>query len=313
MNTSQRETLMVFVMIGMLVVPSILTLRTIDDPGTLVIGSDNPTPLGYTWSLSLFIVPLLTIAWWFLRHPDLGFHRKAYWTTIAVMVPIGFGLDLLFARSFFKFPNTGSVLGIEVPGVGGGIPIEEFAFYLTGFMFVLLFYIWNDEHWLAAYNVPDYPKQAKKLDRILHFHWRSVLAGALLVLAAVVYKKFFSASPEGFPAYFTFLVAGAIVPAAGFFHSVRSFINWRAFSFTFFFVLLVSLLWEATLGLPYGWWGFQSDKMIGIFVGAWSDLPIEEPFVWFMVSFTTIIVFEVVKIWRATGHSLRRAMFGTEG
>ncbi len=43
-----------------------------------------------------------------------------------------------------------------MPGVGGPVPIEEFVFYLSGFLFILLFYIWNDEFWLEAYNVPDY-------------------------------------------------------------------------------------------------------------------------------------------------------------
>ncbi len=310
MEQPQRGTLVVFVMIGMLTMPATLTLLTVEVPGTLEMPSEDPTPLGYTWSLSLFIIPLLTIAWWFLRHPQLASQRRAYWTTIAVMAPLGFGLDLLLGRAFFKFPNTGSVLGIEIPALGGGIPIEELVFYLSGFMFVLLFYIWNDEYWLAAYNVPDYTKEASKLDRIVQFHAGSVATGGFLLAAAFIYKWFFSPAPEGWPAYFTFLVAVAIVPAAGLFRSAQPFINWRAFSFTFFFVLLVSLMWEVTLGLPYGWWGFQSDKMIGLFIGAWSNLPIEEPCVWFMVNFTTIIVFEVIKIWQATGRNLHEAMFG---
>ncbi len=33
------------------------------------------------------------------------------------------------------------------------IPIEEFIFYITGFMAVLLIYIWCDEYWLEAYNI----------------------------------------------------------------------------------------------------------------------------------------------------------------
>ncbi len=310
MDEPQRGTLVVFVMIGMLVVPATLTLMTVDVPGNLEIPSQDPTPHGYTWSLTLFIIPLLTIAWWFLRHPGMRTQRKAYWTTIAVMVPVGFVLDLLFGNTFFTFKNHGAVLGLEIPAVGGTIPIEELVFYLTGFMFVLLFYIWNDEYWLAAYNVPDYEKEAGKLDRIVRFHPRSVLIGVLLLVAAVVYKRYFSEAPGGFPSYFAFLLAGAIVPAAGFFRSVQPFINWRAFSFTFFFVLLVSLMWEATLGLPYGWWGFHTEKMIGLFIGAWADLPIEEPCVWFMVSFTTIIVFEVIKIWQATGRGFKDAMLG---
>ncbi len=305
-----RVTRIVFLMIAMLVVPATLTLMTVEVPGTLDIPSEDPTPLGYTWSLTLFLIPLLTIAWWFLRHPELGWQRKAYWTTIGILAPIGFVLDLLFGRTFFEFPNHGAVLGIAIPGVGGPLPIEEFVFYLSGFMFILLFYIWNDEYWLKAYNVPDYEQEAAKVGRIVKFHAGSVVLGVVLVAGAVVYKWFFSEVPEGFPAYFVFLVVAAIVPAAGFFRSAEPFVNWRAFSFTLFFVVLVSLLWEATLGLPYGWWGFQDKMMIGIFVGAWSELPVEEPCLWFMVSLITVVIFEVIKIWQAMGCGLRDALFG---
>jgi hypothetical protein len=42
-----------------------------------------------------------------------------------------------------------------------------------------------------------------------------------------------------------------------FFPTARPFINWRAFSLTLFIIVLVSLIWEATLAVPYQWWGFQ--------------------------------------------------------
>ena len=57
----------------LIIAAAAITLRTVRDPGTLEIASSDPTPLGYTWSLVLFILPLLGIAGWFLRHPDLGF------------------------------------------------------------------------------------------------------------------------------------------------------------------------------------------------------------------------------------------------
>ena len=49
---------------------------------------------------------------------------------------------------------------------------------------------------------------------------------------------------------------------------------------TMFFMMLVSMLWEATLALPYGWWNYQRETMTGIFIGAWSGLPIEAIIVW---------------------------------
>jgi hypothetical protein len=61
-------------------------------------------------------------------------------------------------------------------------------------------------------------------------------------VTAVVYKKLFSPVADGFPGYFTVLVVGGFVPAVSFFPTARPFINWRAFSLTLFFILLVSLL-----------------------------------------------------------------------
>ena len=92
----------------------------------------------------------------------------------------------------------------------------------------------------------------------------------------------------------------------------RRFINWRALSLTLFIMLLVSELWEATLALPYGWWGFQPRQMIGLLVGAWSNLPIEEVGVWIAVSYATVIVFEVIKIWQASGRKAKDAFLGVE-
>ncbi|RMH18089.1 MAG: hypothetical protein D6696_13785 [Acidobacteria bacterium] len=302
--------LVVFVMIAVLIVPAGLTLTTVEVPGTLDIPSDDPTPLGYTWSLSLFLVPLAVLGWWFWRHPDLSWQRRSFVSTILVLLPLGFVLDLVFGNAFFTFPNHGAVLGIEVPAVGGAIPIEEFVFYLSGFLFVLLFYVWCDEYWVAAYNVEDYPAAVAKLPKLIRFHGGSILVGLLLLILAVIYKKVFSGDPEGFPWYLTYLLSVAIVPSAGFFRTASPFINWRAFSVSFFFILLISLVWEATLAAPYGWWGYNPEMMMGIFIGAWSNLPLEAVCVWLAVSYATVIVFEIVKLWRASGRSLRRALFG---
>ena len=312
MNSGRPEPLarIVPLMVAMVAIPAAFALRTVLVPGTLQVASPNPTPHGYTWSLLLFVVPLAVLHWWFLSHPRFTFERTAYWLTVGLLAPTGFVLDLLFGHAFFAFPNTSATLGLTVPGIGGPIPIEEFGFYLTGFLFILLFYVWNDEFWLAAYNVPDYRSAAREAEPVLSFHLRAAALGLLLVGAAVVYKKTRAADPGGFPGYFTFLVAVAFVPAAGLYRSVRPFINWRAFSLTSFVVVLISLLWEVTLALPYGWWRFQPRMMMGITIGAWSDLPIEEVFVWFVVTFATVVIFEAIKIWRASGHSFRIAMIG---
>jgi hypothetical protein len=300
----------VFAIAALLIIPATIALRTVTHPAVLQSSSENPTPLGYTWSLLLFLVPIAGLAWWFARRSDLQFPRAAFWRTIAVLAPLGFVLDLLFGNAFFIFPNQQANLGIGIPALGGPIPLEEFVFYLTGFILTLLSYIWCDEYWMAAYNVADYKAAAQGIPRIARFHFASLILGVVLIGAAIAYRKFWSGAPEGFPWYFVYLACVSLIPSAGFLKTAQRFINWRAFSFTFFLLLLISLLWEVTLGLPYGWWGFRQEAMIGLNIGAWSNLPIEEPCVWMAVSFTTIIVYEVIKIWKALGTRAKEAFFG---
>ncbi len=305
----KKAATLVSYLICLLVLPAALTLQTVLAPGQLVVTSDNPTPLGYTVSLSLFIFPMLALGWWFFRQQGYSLQKKAFWLTVALLFPLGVILDLLFASSFFTFANHQAVLGITLPAVGGRIPLEELVFYLSGFIAILLNYVWGDEYWFALYNVPDYPGEAQTAGKILSFHPRSLVIAGLLVSAAVGYKILFSGEP-GFPWYFTYLTLVALLPSFGFFPSARRFINWRAFSFTLVVVVLISLLWEVTLALPYGWWGFQNRAMTGIYIDAWHGLPIEEVLLWLTVSYATVILYEVIKVWLASGKSFRQAFFG---
>jgi hypothetical protein len=297
-------------MLAMIAVPAAITLHTVSSPGTLQVSSSNPTPYGYTWSLLLFIVPILVIGFWFLPAEGVEIPRRAFWRTIGVLVPLGFGLDFFFAHRFFVFPNSGATLGIGAPALGAPVPVEEYVFYFTGFLCVLLMYVWLDEFWLAAYNVPDYAGASQKISRLFQFHVKSAIVGVVLIVVAVIYKKMFSPVPDGFPSYFTFLVVGAVVPAMSFFPTARPFINWRAFSLTLFLIVLISLLWEATLAVPYQWWGFQPAQMTGLFIGAWAGLPIEEVCLWIAVSYATVIVFEIFKLWQASGKKAKHAFLG---
>ena len=156
----------VFAMLAMLVVPAIFALRSVSVPAKLALAS-NPSPHGYTWSLLLFIVPILTIALWFLPSEGLDIPQRAFWRTIGILVPIGWLLDIIFAQWFFCFPNSQATLGIPAPAFGHSVPIEEYVFYFTGFMAVLLLYVWLSEYWLAAYTVEDYAGEARALPGLL--------------------------------------------------------------------------------------------------------------------------------------------------
>jgi hypothetical protein len=299
-------------MLVMVVIPAAITLHTVHFPARLVLTNPNPSPHGYTWSLLLFIVPTLVIAFWFLPSEALDIPQRAFWRTIGILVPLGCLLDFVCAQWFFSFPNAQATLGIRAPALGKPVPIEEYIFYLTGFITILLLYIWLSEYWLAAYSVPDYPYEARALRQLLHLHPTSLVIGFVLIALSILYKKWFSPIPDGWPWYFIVLVFGGLCPAAGLFPATRRFINWRALSLTLFFILLVSLLWEATLALPYGWWNYQSRQMMGLSIGAWSDLPLEAVFVWLAVTYGTVILFETVKIWQASGRSAKEALLGTK-
>jgi hypothetical protein len=52
--------------------------------------------------------------------------------------------------------------------------------------------------------------------------------------------------------------------------------------------------------------------MIGLFVGAWSGLPVEEVCVWIAVTYATAIVFEVVKVLLASERPVRETLLGAK-
>lgn len=296
---SRLNAWLVLVMLGMVAIPAAITLHTVRVAGVLQIASANPSPHGYTWSLLLFIVPIVAIAGWLLPSEHLQVPKRAFWWTIGILVPLGFALDFFFANRFFIYPNVGATLRIGAPALGGRVPVEEYLFYFTGFLAVLLLYLWLAEFWLAAYSPAAHETQLRAgLRTLWHrigFHPASAIAGIVLIGLAIFYKRVFSPAPQGFPGYFTFIVLGALVPSAMLFPAARGRINWRALSATMFVIVLISLIWEATLAVPYGWWGFQSNQMTGIFIRAWAGLPVEEVVVWVAVTWATVILYEVLK------------------
>jgi hypothetical protein len=96
-------TYMIFAILAMVAAPVPITLQTVRIPAHF---SDlNPTQYGYTTSLLLFIIPIIVIACWFLLIEGLKVPQRAFWRTIANLVPFGFALDLFFASRFFVFRN----------------------------------------------------------------------------------------------------------------------------------------------------------------------------------------------------------------
>lgn len=308
----------VLVMLCVVVVPTAFAVSS-------VVNRDQPfppelyaSPYGYTISLLLFIVPAAAIGTWFLRHPAYHIERKAFWTTVGLLAPCGFALDTLLGNSLFTFPNTGATLGIHGPGFDltngwrWNIPIEEYGFYTFGFLAILFMYIWCDLYWVGRYCHDNRPVAAAALPKLLKPHWGSIVYAILIVLGGILYKKF-GAPPEyqeGFPTYFTFLVLAGLAPMFMFFHTALPFINWRAFSIVMFLILLISLLWEGTLGVPYQWWGYIDSQMLGLRIKPWANLPIEEPFLWTVVTWATIIFYEVIRLFWLMKRPVNQALFG---
>jgi hypothetical protein len=297
-----KDALVLIGMAAVLILPFALTLWTIAQPRPLVGNLQaNPSPRGYTWSLSLFVVPVVVLAIWLGRRPQNRLQNRAFWITTLIVAGSGTMLDMFFGLSFFTFPNREAVLGLCFYGYSFAhgwqktIPIEEIGFYLFGALAVLLVYIWGDELWFGAYNVDDAPRRRTRWRDVVSIHPASAVFGLVVFGLGLLYKKFGSQTDHaGFPGYFLFLTLVAMTPSILFFPVASPFINWRAFSLGFLFMLLVSLFWEATIAVPYQWWGFQPRPMLGLFINGFCGLPIEEPLLWMGVTWGTIIIYETV-------------------
>jgi hypothetical protein len=300
-----REFLIVVGLGLLFLVPFLGTLFCVTEPRRFAydpaVPGPNPSPFGYTISLSLFVAPSLVLGLWMLARKVCPEEKRAYLWTLGLLSPLGCLLDVVFGELFLKFENKGAVLGLYLPGFDFtkgwrlSIPVEEFVFYILGFVTVLSLYVWADEFWFAKYKRPDAWRTDDRIKELLHFHPWSLVVGVVLFGMAYAYKKLGPHSAqEGFPGYFLFLLCGSIVPSLVLFNVALPFINWRAFSLAFFYLLVVSQFWEATLGVPYRWWGYEDRQMLGLFVNPFSRLPIEAVIVWLAVTWTTIIVYETL-------------------
>jgi hypothetical protein len=50
--------------------------------------------------------------------------------------------------------------------------------------------------------------------------------------------------------------------------------------------------------------------MMGLFIGAWAGVPIEAVVVWIAGTYATTIVYEIVKVWQASGKDAKCAFLG---
>ena len=168
--------------------------------------------------------------------------------------------------------------------------------------------------WFDRYNPEGYQTLPTDTKHMFRPHWDSLVYAVVLIAGAIVVKKFL-VQPEhraGFPGYFIFEVCVLFGPTFVLFHSVKHLINWRAMGLSILMMWLISVIWEATLALPYGWWAFNKPMMLGIFIRGWSHLPIEEPILWTLAPWVTAMMYEAVRLFVSSQNSTRETLLGSK-
>ena len=296
----------------------------------------DSSPLGYTRSLSLVYVPIALLLFWFLRYKG---RTEADWIglkhTLYFLVPLWTLVDIVAAPSFFEFPNCKATLEWYIPawipgaGFSGQVPIEELFFYLGASLLFLLLYVWSKTVWFpAAPPSEPLPVRARASVPVVVFNSKEWLGFAAVIGLATFYKWHFAEAPttvlrlaeckvpvpafhgKGFPLYLTLLIIVAVGPAALLWRKLVPLINLQAMLFSALTGLLISLMWEVTLALPYGWWNYNHHWMTGIFIKPWFGLPFEAALLWLCAGVGSVILFELFRSQFASQLGFWRFLFG---
>ncbi|MGH7655600.1 MAG: hypothetical protein ACREN6_13145 [Gemmatimonadaceae bacterium] len=313
----RRDILALLCMVLVIAIPAMLTLRTVHEPPWRERPELNPSPYGYTVSLLLFLFPTIVLAYIHMQRVKPVDHRRALVWSAGVVAVAGFVLDTFFGYSFFVFKNVGATIGVRLPAwdwsaltwVPAYLPVEEFAFYVFGSVCVITLYLWANDEWLRDYDPDAHRARAKEVPKLVNISWASVGLWLGLVALGFVLKRL-GPEPSGFPGYYLFIMTLGFLPTFLFIRAVGPFVNWRAFSFAFALLVLVSLIWEATLGVPYEWWNYHDGAMLGIRITAWSSLPIEAVLLWLVIAWDCVIAFEIFRVFFHMERSVGAALLG---
>ena len=224
--------------------------------------------------------------------------RHALYWMAAYMLGAGLLLDFVFGRWVLQFGDRDRYLWV-IPW--GDIPVEEVLFYALGPFAILAVYAWCDECWLMDHRQAERRESLSEQSALVDVAWPAAAVGVAIVVAGIAWKKLIGPAPDGWPVYFVFLVFLAFVPAVIFYRLIATFVNWPAFAVTTLYVIATSLLWEASLGLPRQWWGYQPTNILGFTVKDWTrdpvnwPFPVEAAFVWVCAPFSCILVYEYVR------------------
>lgn len=286
--------------VSTLLIPACVTLAAVRLPAGHRPAAAEPSPFGYTWSLSFALVPIGAI----LAVTRARLPARTPWrtvgATIALLGSAGMLLDIFFGYSFFDFPNEGATMRIGFwgfdPARGGwvpGLPIEEAVFYYSTVAATLLLYVWLSAAFLSRYSPH---LTIADLEPKPWLCWPAALPGVGLIVAAMLYTELIRPQPARFPGYFIFIMMVALIPPCLLHRATRHAINWQAVAFCTLACALVDIVWEATLAGPYGWWAYRQDMMIGLRITAWHDLPVEAPILWLLSPFCVVTVYTAIQL-----------------
>lgn len=250
----------------------------------------------YTWSLLIFVVPMLVLAHELWAVGALMPLLQPLGWALALLVPMGGVLTVGLADDFFIYPATSSTLGITMPALdvtgidrAFQIPIEELAFYVLGFTSLLVFYAWADAILLPQTRVVRSRPNVSLPEFLL-----AVGGGVALCAAGWAVQR--SVNPAGeMPGYWMYLMLVPVPMMVAVGPSVASRINWPALALVSLALWGHSVLWEVTLAIPQGWWGYQPQAMLGLSISAWHELPLEAVVVWLITPLATVICFEALR------------------
>ena len=290
---------------------------------------------GYTKSLILLLLPLAGLIWWYciarkddhdrrLQQLMRGVFNNALVTALGLVV-----FDVLFATLLFDFPDTNSVIGFNFPGYmwagecstiwqfyrpacyARTIPVEEVAFYLLGAAVLRGMYIWASEDFLSRYTIEHstYVFEATKVKRLVTWHWGLIALVAMIVTIGFLVKR---QHGGGYPIYLMLQLLVLFAPVVFLYTRVSPFINTRAFLMVVVLQVFISVIWEVTTAIPYGWWDYKPVGMMGQFVQPWSEIPVEACFFWIVVGWSAIFLHEATKIKVRSNRSWWSLLFGAK-
>jgi hypothetical protein len=290
---------------------------------------------GYTKSLALVYLPWVFLLIWYKANKDalqLSAIGKALTQNALVVAGIWVALDVFLANLIFQFPDARAhIKALEIPGYSWAdncqtlrtifdlscykrsIPFEEVLFYLGSAALLRMLYMWGAEDMFKAYSLPREVYKRDALDAVPLIDWnKRLLVTPVVLLAIGIALKKLGPHPfhDGLPYYLFAQLVIVFLPLSALYNRVHQFTNPRAFLFVMVLQVLISVVWEATLAAPYGWWDYRMTAMVGLVAVPWSRLALEACFLWVSVAWGVMFMYEASKIKALTGLSWRDVLWG---